>query len=393
MSLIRLEHQEDDDRALLFRLQHIIAGAIRYSRPRYAHIVKIDNWFGARWRCFAGSSNGKDLHPKDRLAIPPFAPRRALLEATYRRHGDELRRISPRKLHEATITPSSTLRYLDDITPSGIYIWYSGNTANQDHGSLMVYEVEKNAEQRGWYAELKQRDGIWSVSSAIATSVNEIHELETSYGNRLAPLFPRARDERLDENRLLWEQILDTVYGSEIAQATVLIEKYKSRHPDNDPIRLLHARNLAQRRLFAAAEKEFQAIERSKRTEKWRCAWLEEWAEFCTICRNDAACEEAYRELASLKPDESYPWILFGDCLARQGKLEEAEATYRQATELEGDPDWAYLSLGGMLRAVGRFEEAAAAFESALALSRDYPEASEALADVRAAIALRDRQG
>ncbi len=361
------------------------------ARAKHAHVVKIDNWFGSRWRCFAGSPDGKDLHPEDRLAIPPFAPKRVATEASYRRAGDELKKIAARRLHETKIVPSSAMPfYLDDRFRSGVFIWYSGKTANQDRASLMVYEVEKDADQRAWYAEFHKRDGVWSVCSAIGTSVNEIAELETAYGNRLAPLFPAAEDQQNAKDRELWQRALDASYGSDVATGAVLIEKYRARHSENAGIRLLHARNLGDRRQFRAAEQAFREFEHLDASDKWRKVWLREWADFNALRRNEALAEEAYREYTKLEPDDTAPWIFLGACLASQGKLEEAESVHRHATTVDGDPDEAYLNLGLVLRAQGRLEDAASALESALSLCPDYPEASEALADVRAALDLRD---
>ncbi len=391
---MKLKHYNNDDPAFLFRLNHIIAGAIRYARPKQAHIVKVDNWFGSRWRCFAGSLSGRDLHPEDQLALPPFAPKRVLSETSYRRYGDQLKRCDAKRLHDTKIIPSVAMPfYLDEKMPSCVFIWYSGNTANQDRGTLMVYEVEKGENQRAWYAELQKRDGIWSVSSAIGTSVNEICALETSYNNRLAPLSLHRMsdsDQQPEKDSLLWQQALDATYGSEVASAAVLIEQYQSRHPENPQIRLLYAINLGDRRLFESAEKEFLAIERLKSSDKWREVWLKEWADFNSLRRREATAEEAYREYARLKKNDTAPWIFLGACLALQGKLEEAEVAHRHATQLRGDTEEAYLNLGLVLRAMGRLPEAVSAFESALALCPDYQEVVEALADVNSAIELQN---
>lgn len=79
-----------------------------------------------------------------------------------------------------------------------------------------------------------------------------------------------------------------------------------------------------------------------------------------------------------------------GACLAAHGKHEEALAIHRHATELEGDPDEAFLNVGLILRAQGKLGDAAEAFESALRLCPDYPAASKALEDVRAALKLQE---
>jgi Flp pilus assembly protein TadD len=148
---------------------------------------------------------------------------------------------------------------------------------------------------------------------------------------------------------MLWEQALDAAYSPNLAQAAALIDKYRSKHPDDRFIRLLHARNLSGRRLFAEAEREFRAIERQSSEDRWRCVWLTDWAEFCSQRGDNSGCEVAYREHASLAPNDTSSWILLGACLARQGKLKEAEAIHRHATQLRGDPDEAYLNLGYVL--------------------------------------------
>jgi hypothetical protein len=63
MSSIRLKHQADDDAALLFRLQHVIAGAIRFARPKLVHVVKVDNWFGARVAAVRREGEGQGSAP------------------------------------------------------------------------------------------------------------------------------------------------------------------------------------------------------------------------------------------------------------------------------------------------------------------------------------------
>lgn len=387
VSLIQLARGEDDDPAFIFRVEHIFVGAVRFARPKHAHFTKIDNWFGVRWRCFAGKKRGKDIHEEEHLCVPPFAPKRVLAERTYCRHEQELKRIKPVHLHNEPATAKDPLRYLDGIHSSGLFCWHSGNTAKQDRGSIMVYEVTEGELQRGWYAELQKRDGMWSVSAANGTSVSELADLETSYEDRLEPLYQHSRDIERKQEKELWDRALAMCFeAGAVAQATVLISQYRAQCPDNKYGRLMNARMLAQRRLFDEAEKEFRAIEPEMRGEKQRNIWLDEWATASNLRADLSAAEAAYRELASNSPDKTNPWIILGGCLAQQGKLAEAEAIHRQATELKGDPDEAYLNLGMVLRAQGRLQEAATALKFALKLCPDYPAASKALADVEAAI-------
>ena len=308
MTALSLRRRNDDDPALLFRLQHIISGAIRYGRPRHTHVVKIDNWFGKRWLCFAGTRGDEELRSETRLAVPPFAPNRVVAETTYLRRGNELSRIEVRPLHAEP--PSRDPVYLEERVHSGVFVWYSGRTAEQDRCALMVYDVERGGEQRAWYAELHERGGTWTVASAVGTSVSEIEGLETSYADRLAPLSMHPADREHENDRRLWEKALAATYGPGVAKAGVLIRKYKARYPDNPGIRLLHARNLGERRLFGAAEAEFRASERYDAVcERWRVVWLREWVDFCELRRDEGRAEGAHRELVRHEPNHTGEWI------------------------------------------------------------------------------------
>tara|TARA_R110002096_G_scaffold44526_6_gene120127 strand:- start:22810 stop:23994 length:1185 start_codon:yes stop_codon:yes gene_type:complete len=389
MPLIQLPRAEDDDPAFVFRVEHIFVGAVRFARPKHAHFTKIDNWFGVRWLCFAGNKRGKDIHEEDHLCVPPFAPKRVMAERTYCRHEQELERVKPIRLHDKPATATEPLRYLDAIHASGLFCWHSGNTANQDRGSVMVYEVIEGEPQRAWHAEFQKRDGVWAVSSRVGTSTRELADLETSYEDRLEPLFQHSRDIKKQQVKKLWNKVLAMSFDDgAVGQATVLISQYRAECPDNKYGRLINGRVLAQRRMFDEAEIEFRAIEGEMGGDKQRSIWLDEWATASELRGDLRSAESAYRELASNTPDETKHWVFLGGCLARQGKLEEAEAIHRQATELKGDPDEAYLNLGLVLRAQGRLQESAAAFGSALELCPDYTAASNALADVEAAIAI-----
>lgn len=386
-----LHKQENDDLAFLFRLQHILSGVLRYARPDLAHLVKVDNWFGPRWRGFAGSRNGKDTIELDRLCIPPFAPKRILSERSFRRDGNHLWRVKPRSLHEEPAPKSSPYRYLDKDAEPGLFIWYSGNTRCQDRGALMVYEAEASQPQRAWFAEFQQNGTTWTVSHTLGTSVSEIDQLETSYSNQLEPLIQRPKDRNRQAEVESWQAALDAIQSSDVAMALVLVAHHRAHFPDDVLGRTLHAMNLADGRFFTEAESEFLSVESAHKSPDMRGMWLSQWAQLCQYRGDFKAEEEARREKTTLSADHTGPWIRLGACLARNGKHEEALAIHRHATELEGDPDEAFLNIGLILRAQGKFEDAAEAFESALRLCPDYPTASKALEDTRAALELKEQ--
>jgi hypothetical protein len=310
MAILRLE-REGEDLALVFRLEHLIAGAVRYARATYANVVRVDGWFGARWCRFAGTVDGRDVHEEERLALPPFAPKRVLSEAMYRRRGDVLRRIKPRRLHE-TAQRSSSIAYLDERTASCVYVWYSANSVTADRVSIMVYDVEREGSQRAWYAELQRREGVWSFSSTVGTSVAELAELETSYGNQLEPLFEHSDDTQRAKLRDLWDRALAATYEPDVAQAYVLIDQYRAIKPDDPYIGLLHAHNLVSRRQLQQAEDVLRRIENASPRDWWRPMWLHEWASLCELRVDDAATEAAHRELTYHLREETSSWICYG---------------------------------------------------------------------------------
>lgn len=384
MALIRLPTQADDARAWLFRLRHILAGAVRYARPAYVHIVKLDNWFGPRWLGFAGADGKHDLHLRwYRLAQPPFAPGRVRFEIGLRRRRAQLEPIEARRLHASPLDPLETPAFLDEHTPSGLFAWYSGNSLANGRAALMVYTVEREAQQRCWYAELCERNGVWSVNVARGTSIDELHGLETSYGDCLLPLSLELNARAVDTE--LWERTLDAAFSPNIAMATALLERFAHIYPENLPVRLLRARNLGLRGLYAAAENELMALEGYYDEARSRPLWLTSWAELCSLRGDEAAAEPALRELTRRCADDITRWLELGRNLTRQGKLQAAAETFEHATQLERYPDEAWYELGLVLRKQGKLDEAEHAFEEVLAIEPGDQHASEALADIRAA--------
>jgi tetratricopeptide (TPR) repeat protein len=100
-----------------------------------------------------------------------------------------------------------------------------------------------------------------------------------------------------------------------------------------------------------------------------------------------ALAEQWYQKAVEERPEEVASYVFVGAVQARQGKLVRAEETHRRATRCtEGPVDEAHHNLGLVLRCQGRFAEAAECFRKALELCPDYPEATEVLQDVEAAL-------
>jgi Flp pilus assembly protein TadD len=94
-----------------------------------------------------------------------------------------------------------------------------------------------------------------------------------------------------------------------------------------------------------------------------------------------------YQKAIDAAPEHASSYIFLGGILAREGRLDEAEAVHRAATMCqEGCLDEAFLNLGLVLRAQGRLVEAVECFVHALHLDPDDRAAKKALRDVRRTI-------
>jgi tetratricopeptide (TPR) repeat protein len=193
-----------------------------------------------------------------------------------------------------------------------------------------------------------------------------------------------AAEEDNEQGFEWWLRARDALSDGALAQALVCIKRYRIINPDAKFTQLMYGMISTELRRFDEACTALNQVLPLPKARSRRVAY-KAWIDFYQLQGNYAEEEKWCRKLVEEDPESTVSYIFLGSCLARQGKLEEAEAVYRHATTLEGDPD-AFLNLGLVLRAQGRFLEAGEAFKSALILDPDYSTAEEALDDVEAAI-------
>jgi tetratricopeptide (TPR) repeat protein len=98
---------------------------------------------------------------------------------------------------------------------------------------------------------------------------------------------------------------------------------------------------------------------------------------------NIPEAEQWYRQAIDARPEDATAYIYLGAMLAKNGRLDEAEALHRRATACaDGCLDEAYLNLGYVLRAKERYLDALECFREALRRDSLYEAAQEALADM-----------
>ena len=88
---------------------------------------------------------------------------------------------------------------------------------------------------------------------------------------------------------------------------------------------------------------------------RWRSekGWIFGYLSACVNlaeAQGDLTAEEQWsRKLVDELPDQTYGYVYLGCCLARQGRLKEAEQTFQQGTECTGCPEEAFYNLGQIL--------------------------------------------
>jgi hypothetical protein len=133
------------------------------------YLVKVDHWFGQKWFGFSGKLLGGVALWGKRFTVPPFHPNRVIVERYFRwdDRGDAyVERPAAPALHIQQASERNLRRYVDAISRSGTFIWYSGGTRETGRGNVMVYAVAPG-EQSAWYAESVRADGNWRMASSV----------------------------------------------------------------------------------------------------------------------------------------------------------------------------------------------------------------------------------
>lgn len=114
---------------------------------------------------------------KHRLTLPPFVPNRIASQAAFSLANEvgfyQEKQVSP--LHLIQPSRNNLTGFIDRITKSGAFVWFSGDTQQSANGSLVIYTVA-NDSQSGWYASFQKTD-IWRINKVWGLSKNELLHL------------------------------------------------------------------------------------------------------------------------------------------------------------------------------------------------------------------------
>ncbi len=183
----------------------------------------------------------------------------------------------------------------------------------------------------------------------------------------------------------LRKQIKDAYRNDHAATCVALAQQWLETHPDDLPVIHDYAEMLYKMTRYEAAIQIYHdAIDRFPSD---RYHLFLQLGELYRYQGNFVESEVWYQKAIDEDVEEATGYIFLGAVQARQGKLEQAEQNHRRATEcLKGCTDEAYHNLGLVLRGQGRLLEAQACFQQAIAIDDNYEAATEALADITAAI-------
>jgi hypothetical protein len=163
-------------------VQALADGLLRTYAPPSVVVIKIDNFFGPRWLRFSGKGLGKVGVWKLRLTVPPFVPHRvvkqeAFVGPTY----DQITIAKP--IHIETKSTNALKRYVAEIAPQAVIVWYSGKSNESGQGAMMAHVPTPDGY---WplYVRWVNRDS-WRVIESLEITAEDVDRL--SRAEKAAP--------------------------------------------------------------------------------------------------------------------------------------------------------------------------------------------------------------
>jgi hypothetical protein len=153
---IAFETTPEDDPDFLARVEQTLCGVLLSQRVEECVLVRIDNWFDHKWLGFTGTRVIASTSPwsevikaefhSAKVTLPPFSPGRVISKQAYRWEG-YLERFVPTHLrqavHKKQRSQRNIRRYAADFGPSTVLVWFTGRSAPNGRGSLMIYTCKE----------------------------------------------------------------------------------------------------------------------------------------------------------------------------------------------------------------------------------------------------------
>ena len=152
--MIKIKESQNDDSSFISIVNTSLNNIITNVKPKDIYIVCIDHSFDHKWLAYSGKFEGILPVWNKRLTVPAFNPNRIVKITYLKKQYDKSSylNINPKKFLHLFYPSMGNIRYyIDELTNSGVFCWYSGDTANNTSGSLMIYIVTDDSTDY-WYA-------------------------------------------------------------------------------------------------------------------------------------------------------------------------------------------------------------------------------------------------
>lgn len=174
-TMISIQLTKDDDPRFVALVRRSVAASVRSFQPADVFVIRIDHWFDHKWFAFAGKLYGAlAFHKPQRLTVPPFIPDRVVSEEVFTLGIDRAtyNKSRAQSLHRYQHSGENLSRSIGHVSDSAVLVWFSGDTAHTDLGSLMVYAIQGET-QHGWYASFR-RGADWKLNKVRGLSRAEL---------------------------------------------------------------------------------------------------------------------------------------------------------------------------------------------------------------------------
>jgi hypothetical protein len=175
--IVEIPPRPADDRTFLMVVNGLLARLVNEFEPERVCAIRLNKWFDHKWLGYSGKGRvdfpygypnvdtALDEHFQQKLTFPPFNPKQVVAESHWAKSQDRSysRLAKPTRVHRRILEHSSANlhRRISDRWPSAVLMWFSSNTAPNEHGCVMVYVVTSQV-QSTWYASFTKAGG-WRV--------------------------------------------------------------------------------------------------------------------------------------------------------------------------------------------------------------------------------------
>jgi hypothetical protein len=192
--IIPREATETDDSMFTDILYAMVDGIVVQLRPKDLYVTATDSWFDRKWLRFSGigvvsfefpvfmnrDDAALDEFRQDKVTLPAFSPSRIIRQSYFRRDGRtsvyvKQERRTPLHKKQRESSSKNLQRRIQDVSDSGLFVWYSSNTLSQERASIMVYSVKKDKVET-WFASFRKA-AQWKVHITRGIDREFIQEL------------------------------------------------------------------------------------------------------------------------------------------------------------------------------------------------------------------------